>query len=91
MVVETRGLGAVKVFDVGMLGVGLSVGPCPGVADARDADRGEYLETGDLRRIDVGVRLAGTGIVGGEWRRNHVRKDSELESVLEAGSGGPLQ
>ena len=74
MVVDTRGLRTVEVFNVGMLRVGLSVGPCPRVAHACDTNWREYFETGDLRGMDDGVRLASTGIIGVEWRRGHFER-----------------
>ncbi len=79
MVVETRGLGAVKVLDVWMLGVGLSIGKRPGITNASDANGRKYLDTDNIRRIDVDVGLASTGIVGGKGSRDHFPKWSELK------------
>ena len=66
MIIDTRNLGAIEVFDVGTVGFGMSIVRCPGVADASDTDGRKYLDTDDLRRVDAVVGLASTGIIGGE-------------------------
>ena len=66
MIVETRDLWTIEVFDFRMFVVGLSVCQRAGVANPSNTDGRKYLDMGNLQWVDVGIGLPSTGIVGGE-------------------------